>query len=191
MKNSNTINQEEQRSGQSSHRRRRSERYSDPPGEQRSTPPKTKSSVNRVFRALGNVCRDVAAVLLYGLLMGLKWLWARIKLLAEQIQKKQAAEQRAHHGQRIHRRRRRRARIFIDGSEKGVNRYRKFMMAALSLLMIYSLIQIGIYVGEYISAKQVSDELRAEYYAALNEETEMPTLPPETQPPAEMPTAMY
>lgn len=59
-------------------------------------------------------------------------------------------------------------------------RQRAVLMAALACLLVFNLVKLGGYIGDYASSRRTSDDLRAAYYDALDEET----VPPSTAPTA-------
>lgn len=59
-------------------------------------------------------------------------------------------------------------------------RQRAVLMVALACLLVFNLVKLGGYIGDYASSRRTSDDLRTAYYDALDEET----VPPSTSPTA-------
>lgn len=61
-------------------------------------------------------------------------------------------------------------------------RQRAVLMAALACLLVFNLVKLGGYIGDYASSRRTSDDLRAAYYDALDEETAPPSTAPTAVP---------
>lgn len=79
-------------------------------------------------------------------------------------------------------RRRHKERMYDFVPYRHKKRQRAVLMAALACLLVFNLVKLGGYIGDYASSRRTSDDLRAAYYDALDEETAPPSTTPTAVP---------